>query len=59
MLAKRSEGDYATLRGHLREADRIGELRPQYRKVRLGHPTGDRARASDVDGYPEVPDLLD
>src|SRR5215210_8722475 len=48
----------ATLRGHLREADRIGELRSQLRKVRLGHPTGDRTRASDIHRYLEVPDLL-
>jgi hypothetical protein len=53
------EGDYAALGGHLREANRVGELRSQYRKVCLGHPTGDRARPSDVDGYPELLDLLD
>ena len=48
----------ATLRGHLGEAHRIGELRSQFRKVGLGHPTGDRARASNVHRYLEVPDLL-
>ncbi len=52
------EGDDAALRGQLREADRVGELRFEVRKVRLGHPTGDRARASDVDRDPEVLDLL-
>src|SRR3712207_1580340 len=52
------EGNHAALCGHLREADRVGELRCQVRKVRLGHPTGDRARASDVHRYTEVFDLL-
>ena len=52
------ERNHATLRSHLREADRIGELCIQVRKVRLSHPTGDRARASDVHRYLEVPNLL-
>jgi hypothetical protein len=52
------ERDDATLRGHLREANRIGELRSEFRKIGLGHPTGDRARASDIHRYLKVPDLL-
>ena len=52
------ERDNATLRGHLREANRIGELRSELRKVGLSHHTGDRARASDIHRYLEVPDLL-
>jgi hypothetical protein len=53
------EGDDAALGGHLRETHGIGELRLEIRKVCLGHPTGDRARASDVHRDPEVLDLLD
>ena len=49
------EGDHATLRGQLRETYGIGELRLQLRKIVLSHPTGDRARASDVHRYIEVP----
>jgi hypothetical protein len=52
------EGDHATLRSHLREANRIGELCSQGCKVGLGHPTGDRTGASDVHRYLEVPHLL-
>src|SRR5215213_326171 len=50
--------DHAALCSHLREAHRIGELRPQVCKVCLGHPTGDRARASDVHWYLKIPNLL-
>src|SRR5215217_7505022 len=57
-LATLLERDDATLRGYLGETHRIGELRLQFRKVGLGHPTGDRARASDIHRYLEVPDLL-
>src|SRR5919112_2742689 len=52
------EGNYATLRGHLGKADGIGELGLEVRKVSLGHPTGDRARASDVNRDLKVLDLL-
>jgi hypothetical protein len=53
-----SERNYATLGGHLREANRIDERRSQPLEIFLSHPTGDRARASDIHRYLEVPYLL-
>jgi hypothetical protein len=52
------KSNYAALGSHLGEGHRIRELRSQERKVRLGHPTGDRARASHVHGYLESPNFL-
>ena len=49
---------YAALGSHLGEGHRIRELSSQKREVRFGHPTGDRARTSDVHGYLKVPNLL-
>lgn len=53
------ESGDAAFGGHLGEANRVRELRSQFGEVFLCHPTGDRARPSDVDWYLEVPDLLD
>jgi len=56
-IATLLERDDATLRGHLRETNRIGEVRSEFRKIYLDHPTGDSARASDIHRYLEVTDL--
>jgi hypothetical protein len=52
------KSNHAALGSHLGEGHPIRELRSQERKVCLGHPTGDCARASHVHGYLEVPNLL-
>ena len=52
------KSNYAALGSHLREGHRIRKLSSQKREVRLGHPTGDCARTSDVHGYLKVPNLL-
>ena len=49
---------YAALGSHLGEGHRIRELGSHKREVRFGHPTGDRARTSDIHGYLKVPNLL-